>query len=72
MELKNILQGWKNLALKHLNIADPDTEKLAVYRYVKCLQCEYHNKKNLRCGKCGCHMPAKVRAKSAVCPIGRW
>jgi len=72
MEVKNIAEGFVNLAKKHLNIANAEVEKVAIWRYSKCLQCDQLNKENLSCKICGCHMPAKVRAGDATCPIGRW
>lgn len=72
MEIKNIAEGFLNLTKKHLNIADVEVEKLAVWRYSKCLQCDQQDKSNLSCKLCGCHTPAKVRANESSCPIGRW
>lgn len=72
MELQNIAEGFINLAKKHLGVANEEVEKLAIWRYSKCLQCDEQNKENLACKVCGCHTPAKVRASEASCPIGRW
>jgi len=36
-----------------------------------CKACDRLNKLNF-CSECGCFMPAKVRFKSASCPIGKW
>lgn len=27
---------------------------------------------DMRCGKCGCFLPAKTRVKKSTCPIGKW
>lgn len=72
MEIQNIAEGFLNLARKHLNIADEETEKVAVWRYSKCLQCADLDKEKNTCNICGCFMKAKVRASEANCPIGRW
>lgn len=72
MEIKNIAVGFLNLAKKELGVADEEVEKVAVWRYVKCLQCDKQNKEDKTCTICGCFMPAKVRAPESTCPIGRW
>lgn len=36
-----------------------------------CQECPDLNKLRM-CKHCGCFMPAKVRLKSASCPIGKW
>ena len=72
MEFKNIAEGFWNLAKSELNIADDEVEKVAVWRYAKCLQCEHLNNENKTCNVCGCFMKAKVRASESVCPVGRW
>jgi len=72
MEIKNIAEGFLNLAKSELNIANAEVEKVAVWRYSKCLQCQHLNNENKTCDVCGCYMKAKVRAMEASCPIGRW
>jgi len=72
MNIKQIYDGWKNLAKKHLNISDDSTEKTAVWRYVNCVKCEYQEKTTLICKKCGCYTPSKVRSDDSHCPIGKW
>ena len=37
-----------------------------------CDGCEYLDPRQNRCTKCGCLLMAKLRAKSARCPIGKW
>lgn len=72
MDIKNIAEGFINLAKKHLNVEDENVEKLAVWRYSKCLRCDEQNKTTLTCNVCGCFMPAKVRADEEKCPLGKW
>jgi hypothetical protein len=37
-----------------------------------CNNCEFFNKSQERCTKCGCFMAVKVYLKAAHCPIGKW
>lgn len=37
-----------------------------------CNGCQFFDKKNSRCGKCGCMMQIKTGWSSASCPIGLW
>ena len=64
-QLKNILDGWKNVF-----ISDDDVEILAAERLSVCTQCEH--KKKFTCGLCGCPLKAKLRAVEAECPYNRW
>lgn len=41
------------------------------YRIETCKNCDRLNTLKF-CKECGCFMPAKVRIKSASCPIGKW
>lgn len=72
MKIKDIAEGWTNLAKKHLNMSNERVEELAIIRYSKCLQCIEQEKLTLLCKKCGCYTPSKVRAKESVCPINKW
>lgn len=36
-----------------------------------CKSCPELNRLNM-CKQCGCFMPAKVRLKQSVCPLGKW
>lgn len=71
MEIKNIAEGFLNLAKKELDIADENVEKVAIWRYSKCLQCE-NLQSDKTCKICGCFMKAKTRAMDASCPISKW
>jgi len=62
--LINMLVGYKNLLTGK---ETPQEEK----RLKKCGRCP-HLKKTKVCGKCGCYMPAKVKAPQARCPIKKW
>jgi hypothetical protein len=37
-----------------------------------CNTCEFFNKAQERCTKCGCFMAVKVYLKASNCPIGKW
>jgi hypothetical protein len=37
-----------------------------------CNSCEFFNKSQERCTKCGCFMAVKVYLKASHCPIGKW
>jgi len=41
-------------------------------RYDMCQVCEHFEPKSQRCQKCGCFMSAKVKLKSADCPVKKW
>lgn len=69
--LSEIYSGWKNYAFKN-----PEVEKLAKERVIKCINCRINNKPGMRpnktCIVCGCFIPAKVRSEKSKCPIKRW
>jgi transcription elongation factor Elf1 len=81
--LQNIVDGWTNLIFP-----DAVSEELALHRANICAKCPFaqmssgtytivvdNKTKNIRgmsCGKCGCPLSAKVRAKNDSCPIGKW
>jgi hypothetical protein len=37
-----------------------------------CNGCEFFNKAQERCSKCGCFMAVKAYIKAASCPVGKW
>jgi len=41
-------------------------------RYDMCQVCEHFSHAKKRCQKCGCFMSAKVKFKSASCPVNKW
>ena len=81
--LRNIVDGWTNLVLP-----DQVNEELALKRANICAKCPFakmssgtytiivdNRTKNIRgmsCGKCGCPLSAKGRAKNDSCPEGKW
>ena len=62
---QEILSGFKNLIFK-----DEEIEKTAEVRMKFCFECPH--KKDLRCGKCGCILSAKIRSEKSSCPVGNW
>jgi Family of unknown function (DUF6171) len=66
-DLKDIVEGWKNLILN-----DPETQEVGKERITVCLRCDQFSKLNKTCRVCGCFMPAKVRMKEKKCPLGNW
>lgn len=64
-KLMNIYDGWKNLVFPN-----PEVERMAKGRAEVCASCD-ENKNNI-CGKCGCYVPAKCRAKEDKCPLNKW
>jgi hypothetical protein len=37
-----------------------------------CNNCEFFDKNQERCTKCGCYMAVKVYLKASSCPVGKW
>ena len=37
-----------------------------------CLHCDWFEKEKLRCIKCGCIIPIKIRLKEESCPLNKW
>ncbi|NBO98659.1 MAG: hypothetical protein EBU90_00760 [Proteobacteria bacterium] len=37
-----------------------------------CKGCEFFDKNQERCGKCGCFMALKTYLKAERCPVGKW
>ena len=37
-----------------------------------CLHCDWFEKKKLRCIKCGCIIPIKIRLEEESCPLNKW
>jgi len=48
------------------------TQEEANSRLDICNTCEFFNKVQSRCTKCGCFMAVKTYLKAEKCPIGRW
>lgn len=47
-------------------------ENISTLRIEECERCEYYDKKQTRCKKCGCYMKVKVKFINTQCPIGKW
>jgi len=45
---------------------------VASQRLSICNGCEFFNKDQQRCGKCGCYMSVKTYLKAEKCPVGKW
>jgi len=37
-----------------------------------CLHCDWFEKEKLRCIKCGCLVPVKIRLEEESCPLNKW
>lgn len=64
--LKEIYDGWKNLAFPN-----DEVEKMAKERIEVCAECEFLTQRKT-CEKCGCYMPAKTRSPRSKCPKNKW
>ena len=47
-------------------------ETVSKLRMEECERCDYYDKKQTRCRKCGCYMKVKVKFNNTQCPIGKW
>jgi hypothetical protein len=55
------------------NPNQPRSEKeLKRYRLSICVTCEFYDKLQKRCKKCGCFMQLKTTLAQAKCPEGKW
>jgi hypothetical protein len=70
--VRNIAEGWINLAREKIGIANPDVEILAKVRGEICLNCDDVSENEIICGHCGCHVESKIRATHSKCPIKKW
>lgn len=66
-EIKQIVEGWKNLVFKN-----PVSEEIGIKRATICLSCNFYKTKNRRCDICNCFIPAAVRSKNKRCPKSKW
>jgi len=66
---KDIIKNVKSIASGNpLNANDAEINK----RKNICNTCEFFEKNQQRCLKCGCYMAVKTYLKSSKCPIGKW
>ena len=48
------------------------SDKKVKMRKQTCLHCDWFEKKRLRCIKCGCIIPIKIRLEEESCPLNKW
>ncbi len=48
------------------------SEEVSKLRIEECERCNYYDKQQTRCRKCGCYMKVKVKFTNTKCPIGKW
>ncbi len=48
------------------------SDKKVKIREETCLNCDWFDKKKLRCFKCGCIIPIKIRLEKESCPLNKW
>jgi len=66
---KDIVKNVKSVAAGNsLNADQSEIDK----RKNICNSCEFFEKNQQRCLKCGCYMAVKTYLKSSNCPIGKW
>jgi len=84
-QIKEIIDGWSNYALKGLNLLDENVKEIGKKRISICNSCNIrtHNfcsprkqGKHKETGKlingCGCLLNAKVLSLDSTCPLGKW
>lgn len=75
-QLGQIIEGHANNLLGKAGMLEGDTKAIAEQRFEICKSCIVKEKpclsQNLTCCMCGCYMPAKTKAISAKCPLGKW
>ena len=68
--LEDFFQGWTGYLT-----GNPEAAKRAAPRLVVCANCEKLVKGSIfaaKCGKCGCPVEAKARARRNGCPLNKW
>ena len=60
--VKSVIQG------NPLNVDNGE----AARRKTICESCNFFNKEQERCTKCGCYMAVKVYLKASKCPVNKW
>ena len=48
------------------------SEDISKLRTEECERCDYYDKIQTRCRKCGCYMKVKVKFTNTECPLGKW
>lgn len=71
--VKNLSQSIVNNVgqlIKGNNISASDQDSTS--RLNICNTCEFFDRQQGRCTKCGCYMKIKAQLKAEKCPIGKW
>lgn len=84
-EVKNIVDGFTELAKDTVGLVDEETKEMAVKRFRHCVSCtvrtnsvcdQYKEGINIETGEstfgCGCILNAKTLAKDSECPLKKW
>lgn len=62
--------------VKFGDLFDPNqprsNKELIEHRLEICNNCEFINKRLMKCKQCGCFMKLKSTLNNARCPIGKW
>lgn len=73
LNIKQIAEGWKNVAIKNEHVELVAKDRLAI-----CRECPFHSSKaktkrpDEHCTKCGCPLISKTRCMTCSCPIDKW
>lgn len=68
---QSVVERHMNNTIPIITEQPPEDRSSVAFRIETCKNCDRLNSLNF-CRECGCFMPAKVRIKSAACPIGKW
>jgi hypothetical protein len=62
--------------VKFTDLFDPNKPRsdreLIESRLAICNECNFFNKRLVKCKKCGCFMKLKSTLQDAQCPVGKW
>ena len=67
-QLKNLIETTGKVIRNPRLVNDEEFNR----RKSVCNTCRYFDRKQNRCKKCGCMLKAKVRFKTAKCPLNKW
>lgn len=70
INVNSVARGWFNWCLEQFDMLDKETQELGRSRALICDTCEF--RRDNRCGKCGCFIPAKVVDPKIHCPVSKW
>jgi len=66
---RDVVKNVKSVAAGNsVNADEAEIER----RKTTCNSCNYFDKQQQRCTKCGCYMAVKVYLKASSCPVGKW